>query len=160
MLKAKSMVALGCAAALSLAMVGCSGGGEQPKSDESGAQAAEQQQTASAKDFDGSGCSDTGEGTMTLSTAGGTTEGGNIPQIAASGASMMQIGLDTDGMDGSVCTAYVDGMENTTLNAGERTQNSISLTGDALSAGTHTVELVKMDGDAVVIYKSAQYEAV
>ena len=73
---------------------------------------------------------------------------------------MMQIGLDTDGMDGSVCTVYVDGMENTTLNAGERTQNSISLTGDALSAGTHTVELVKMDGDAVVIYKSAQYEAV
>ena len=111
-------------------------------------------------DFDGSAFTDTGEGVMYLRTAGGTSENGNVPEIAAKSTSIVQIELDTDNMDGSVCTVYVDGMENTKLNAGERTQNTLTIQGDAVAAGTHTVELVKMDGDKPAIYKKAEYKVV
>lgn len=71
----------------------------------------------------------------------------------------MQIEVDTQGMDGSVCTVYVDGMENTTMNAGAMTQQSITLEGDDLKQGEHTVELVKLDDSGKpVIYKVAQYK--
>ena len=63
-------------------------------------------------------------------------------------------------MDGSVCTVYVDGVENSTVNAGEMSQNGIVIGEGATEPGVHTVELVKMDGDAPAIYKVAQYEAV
>ena len=95
---------------------------------------------------------------MYLATAGGTSEGGKVPEIAGGTNTMMQIELDTDGMDGSVCTVYIDGVENTTMNAGERTQQALTLQGDALAKGEHTVELVKMDGDKPAIYKKAQYK--
>ena len=68
--------------------------------------------------------------------------------------------LVTEGMDGSVCTVYVDGVENSTVNAGEMSQNGIVIGESATEPGVHTVELVKMDGDAPAIYKVAQYEAV
>lgn len=97
---------------------------------------------------------------MHLATAGGTTENGNVPEIAGGSKTMVQIELDTNGMDGSVCTVYIDGVENTTMNAGERTQQSITLQGDALAKGEHVVELVKMDGDKPAIYKKAQYKVV
>lgn len=97
---------------------------------------------------------------MFLKTAGGTTEDGNIPEIAAKPGAIMQIELDTKGMDGSVCTVYVDGIENEKMNAGERVQQVLTIQGDAVEAGVHTVELVKMDGDKPVIYKMAQYKMV
>lgn len=112
--------------------------------------------------FDGSAFSDTGAGTMYLATAGGTSEDGNVPQIAFSGDpanSAMSIELDFWDGDGSVCTIYVDGMEGDKMNAGN-VQQSITLWGDMLEEGVHTVEVVKMDGDAPVIYKKAQYEIV
>lgn len=98
---------------------------------------------------------------MTLSTAGGTSEGGNVPQVAAkSTTSMMQIGLDYNGGDGTVCTVYIDGVENTKMNAAERSQNTLTLEGGALSAGKHKVEMVAMDDATPKIYKSAEYEIV
>lgn len=133
-------------AALALALGGCGGSGGG-------------QSSSAALDFDGSNATEAGEGVMYIATAGGTSEGGNVPQIT--GGTLVQIEVDTQGMDGSVCTVYVDGMENDKMNAGERTQNSISLTGDALKKGTHTVELVKLDESGnPVIYKVAQYEVM
>jgi len=126
---------------------------------ESASSSAKDESTTTAKDFDGSGCVDTGAGTMTLRTAGGTSENGNVPEVAVqSSTSLLQIEIDTDGMDGSACTVYVDGIENTTMNAGQRTQQTFSLQGDALKSGTHKVELVKTDGSTVSIYKSAEYK--
>ena len=157
--------ALACAMALTVALAGCAGGETKANPSDGGAQekpaqeqAEKKEPVAKEKDFDGSGLSDTGAGVMYLSTAGGTTEGGNVPQIV--GGALVSIGINTDGMDGSVCTVYVDGMENTKMNAGERTQGSLVLEEDALTEGKHTVEMVKMDGDAPVIYKVAQYEVV
>lgn len=148
----EKIAAVGCTVALAATLAGCSSGSaEQTTASEEPAQ-----QQSTSKDFDGSALSDTGAGTMMLRTAGGTTEGGNVPEVATSGKSMMQIEIDTDGMDGSVCTVYVDGMENTTMNAGERTQNTLTLQGDALKAGTHTVEIASADGS---IYKKAGYKA-
>lgn len=128
-------------------------------------QSAEQQgqggahESGAQVDFDGSAYADTGAGVMYLRTAGGTSEDGNVPEIAVQkDTMMMQIELDTEGMDGSVCTVYIDGMENTTINAGELTQQAITLQGDALKSGSHTVELVKMDGDVPAIYKKAEYK--
>jgi len=74
--------------------------------------------------------------------------------------SLLQIELDYEGGDGTVCTVYIDGMETTKMNASERSQNSLDLQGDALAAGKHKVEMVAMDGSAPKIYKSAEYEIV
>lgn len=112
-----------------------------------------------AKDFDGENATDAGEGVMYISTAGGTSEDGNIPQIVGKG--MIQIGINTVDMDGSVCTVYVDGIENTAINAGVMTQNTITLQNEAVEPGKHIVELVKLDdAGAPVIYKAAEYEIV
>lgn len=139
-----------------LLMVGCSGSGGADGSDQDAKASESQQQEKSKLDFDGSAFSDTGQGDMFISSAGGTSEGGNVPEIAAGDNSVMQIGVNYFGGDGSVCTVYVDGMENTTINAGD-SQNTITIQGDAVSEGSHTVEVVAMDGDAPKIYKKAEY---
>ena len=141
------------AVALALCLMGCS------SSDSSKSGSSEAEQTQVEKDFDGTNATDTGEGVMYISTAGGTSEDGNVPEITGGG--LMQIGVDTVDMDGSVCTIYVDGMENDKINAGERTQNTITIEGDAVKPGEHTVELVKLDDTGEpVIYKVAQYKVV
>lgn len=145
------------AVALAASMAGCAGG-EAPEEKAAQPEAQQQEAGAAQKDFDGSVYSDTGEGVMYLATAGGTSEGGKVPQIAAGGT--LSIDVVTEGMDGSVCTVYVDGMENSTVNAGEMSQNGIVIGEGATEPGVHTVELVKMDGDVPAIYKAAQYEAV
>ena len=143
----KNHVIVVLAASLALGIAGCSGGGvTQGES--------EQQQTA--LDFDGSGMSDTGAGTMVLYTEGGTSEGGNVPAIP-SGYSLTQIGVDYWDGDGTQCTVYVDGMENTKITAAN-VQQPVDLEGAALEPGTHTVEVVGMDGETVTVYKSAQYQ--
>lgn len=117
--------------------------------------------SAQAATFDGSSFAETGDGEMVLRSSGGTSENGNVPQIATKkNTAMGQIGISYKGGDGSVCTVYVDGVENSKMNASERIDNTITLEGDALSEGVHTVELVCMDGDAPKIYKKAQYEIV
>ncbi len=153
------------ALALALLMAGCSGSGgsDDPSQDSelSEPQQQEQQepQEKAQPDFDGSAFSDTGEGDMYISTAGGTSEGGNVPEIAVSEDTVTQIGVNYFGGDGSVCTVYVDGVENKTFNAGD-TQQTITIQGDAVSKGSHTVEVVAMDGDAPKIYKKAEYKVV
>ena len=135
---------------LALCLCGCSSGNSSSES--SSEPAAEQ-----TKDFDGANATDTGDGVMYIATAGGTSEDGNVPEITGEG--MIQISVCTEDMDGSVCTVYVDGMENTTMNAGATTQQSITLDGDDLKQGEHTVELVKLDDSGEpVIYKVAQYK--
>lgn len=118
---------------------------------------AQQEEQAAQVDFDGAGLEDTGAGTMYLSSAAGTTEDGNVPEIVADGMDLMQIGINYFDGDGSVCTVYVDGMENMRLNAGS-VQMQLELTGSALEPGTHKVEVVAQDGDTVTIYKSAEYK--
>lgn len=138
------------AAALAFCLMGCS-------SDSSKSESSQSEQAQVEKDFDGMNATDTGEGVMYIATAGGTSEDSNIPEITGEGT--MQIEVDTQGMDGSVCTVYVDGMENTTMNAGAMTQQSITLEGDDLKQGEHTVELVKLDDTgSPVIYKVAKYK--
>lgn len=163
----RKLAVIAVAACVAFALYGC--GGSTSSSAASSASASSASASAAsasasgsaAVDFDGSGFSDTGAGTMTLATAGGTTEGGNVPQVAAkSTTSMMQIELDYDGGDGTVCTVYIDGVENCKMNASERSQNSLTLQGDALTAGKHKVEMVAMDGSTPKIYKSAEYEIV
>lgn len=135
---------------LALCLCGCSSGNSSSES--SSEPAAEQ-----TKDFDGANATDTGDGAMYIATAGGTSEDENVPEIAGEGT--IQISVCTEDMDGSVCTVYVDGMENTTMNAGAMTQQSITLEGDDLKQGEHTVELVKLDDSGKpVIYKVAQYK--
>lgn len=160
----KTAIAFCAAAALSMGMLGCS---SAPADDAAGSQGtakpapqeAPAQEPQKAKDFDGAGLSDMGEGTMMLRTAAGTTEGGAVPVIANPGANaVMSIELDYDDGDGSLCTVYVDGMEcGNQINAG-RVQQSLVLEGEWLKPGVHTVEVVAKDGDTVTIYKSAQYE--
>ena len=152
----RKIVAAGCGCALALTLVGCSGGESETAEESAPVESVEVE-----KDFDGSGFSDTGAGTMWLSTSAGTTEDGNVPEIVANTNMVMQIGFNTADMDGSVCTVYVDGMENKKTNAAVyMTQESITLQGDALAPGIHTVEMVCMDGDEPTIYKAAQYKVV
>lgn len=104
---------------------------------------------------------DTGAGIMYLSTAGGTTENGNIPQIeAADVVTIKQIGINTKDGDGTLCTVYIDGKEHSKVNMAQQSQGSLELNSENghLTKGIHTVEVVAMDGDKPVIYKVAQYE--
>ena len=161
----KKLAIIVLASLFALALAGCGGSSQSSSSaaassGSASASSVSESSDSAAKDFDGSSFTDTGAGTMILATAGGTSEGGNVPEIAAKPGSIMQLEIDTDGMDGSVCTVYVDGMENMTMNAGERTQNTLTIQGQAVEAGLHTVELVKMDGDKPAIYKKAEYKMV
>lgn len=115
------------------------------------------------KDFVGDDYSDTGEGTFHLVNESGTTENGNVIVVYADADMMlMQIGYDTVGINGgSLSHLYIDGMLSAKEQLGE-SQGSLDLSGDALSVGTHKVELVQFEGDspdaAVTTYKSASYE--
>lgn len=144
-----------------LALAGC-GSQESASQSVSGSSASSGTASESSKqvDFDGSGYSDAGAGTMVLATAGGTSEGGAVPEIPAVTNGGSQLGLDLEGGDGSVCTLYVDGVENAKMNFGERSQATFTVEGEQLHEGVHTVELVKMDGDEPAIYKKAEYRCV
>lgn len=150
----KKLIAMAAAGVLAMALVGC-GGSETNKSN--APEPAKQEQ--SKKDFDGSAFSDTGDGVFYISTPDGTSENGNVPKlIVEKDTALMQIGCGTDGMEYAECAVYVDGMESDSLVVSDMMQSSINLQGDALKEGVHTVELVKMEGDAPVIYKIAKYE--
>ena len=150
----KKVFAVMAASALALCMVGC---GSSENGESEVPEPAKQEQVK--KDFDGSAFSDTGDGVFYISTPDGTSENGNVPKlIVAKDTALMQIGCGTDGMEYAECAVYVDGMENDSLVVSEMMQGSINLQGDALKEGVHTVELVKMEGGAPVVYKIAQYE--
>lgn len=115
------------------------------------------------KDLADGNYSDMGDGTMYLSTAGGTTENDNIPVLfEASDTVLDTIEVDTTDFDSSKLSyIYIDGMLNTKEQLGD-SQSSISLEKDALAEGTHKVEVVQYDTNepdgTMVTYKTASYE--
>lgn len=153
---ARKALAVAASLVVALSVVGCGSTAPEGATEEPAAQQQGAEQAAEV-DFDGTGLEDTGAGTMYLSSAAGTTEDGNVPEIVADGMDLMQIGINYFDGDGSVCTVYVDGMENMRLNAGS-VQMQLELTGPALEPGTHKVEVVAQDGGTVTIYKSAEYK--
>lgn len=118
--------------------------------------------TSAVEKFDGSSFSDTGAGGMALYGPGGNTEDGSILQVAVKKNTLStQLGIDYFDGDGSVCTVYIDGIENMKMNAAQyREQSSLNISDESLQPGIHTVEFVCMDGDTPKIYKKAQYEIV
>ena len=98
---------------------------------------------------------------MFLYTPGGTSENGNVPQVAIKkGTTLTQIDINYRDGDGSVCTVYVDGIENTKMNASKFIQSTLTLQGSDLDDGVHTVEMVAMDGDTPTICRKELYEVV
>ena len=163
----KTVVIAALAAIMALALAGCGGSSASSasasaSSSAASSEAASSTSSAAADKFEGSAFADTGDGEMVLYTAGGTSENGNVPQVALDkNVTIAQIEVDYANGDGSVVTVYVDGIENTKMNAGEYlVQNTITLQGEALDEGVHTVEVVAMDGDTPTIYKKAQFEIV
>lgn len=104
--------------------------------------------------------SEIGECRFWVSSAGGTTEGGNVPQVSTHGAAMLQLGVNAADGDGSICTILYDGVEVDTIQFTAMTQGSIDLAGDQLAEGTHIVELVRFDGDVCDVHKVATIELV
>lgn len=108
---------------------------------------------------------DTGNGTMYIETADGTSENGNVPKILLEGdESVLQIGFAAQNFDSSKYTYfYIDGKLSTKEQIGaDLTEGSLDLSGDALSEGKHTVQAVQYDGSDesgnVIACHSAQYE--
>lgn len=153
----------GLGVAMALTLGACGGQAQQDAAEGGKAQETQAQAPATQKDFDGSGQSEVGEGTAMLRTQAGTTEDGSVPSLTLpKNTTLYQIELDTQDMDGTAAThVYVDGMEATKGNFGDA-QLSFDLKGNALKAGTHTVEVVQFQGDevgsAVTFYRSMGYE--
>ena len=162
-MKYQKFVMIGAGLALSLAFTACGGAPQQNTQSTTQPQTKQEQQAPAKKGFDGSKQAEVGEGSVMLATAAGTTENGNVPKLTISkDTQLTQIEVDTKDLDRSAVThIYVDGIENTKGNYGD-SQNAISLTGDALKAGDHTVEVVQFKGDdasgEVVFYRKLSYQ--
>lgn len=168
----KRILAMIFAAFMALAMAGCGSNTSNNDSTDSGSASAQTTTQGSAtsapasesstKDFSGD-YEDTGSGTITVSTPSGTSEDGNVPVLFVGKDDMLvQISLDTEELDGGKLSyIYIDGMLSTKEQLAD-SQIPLDLSGDSLSAGTHTVEVVQYDTDEptgeVVTYKSAAYE--
>ena len=154
--KAIMMVLIGI---LSFAMVGCSDNGEANLD-----KTPNQQEVSNKKDIPDGLAEEKGEGSIIISTEGGTSEDGNTPTIFAdTDLSLTQIGLNSEGFDGSKLSyIYIDGMLNSKEQLGEMTQTSITLEENAIKEGIHKVEIVQYDNDDptgnVITYKNASYE--
>ena len=118
--------------------------------------------SVAAKDFDGSKYSEAGDCSFWLRSKAGDNKDGSVMQLAVpKNMVSTQIDIACENGDGSVCTVYVDGIENRKVNVTEQeTREIIDLAGTALDSGVHDVELVQMDGDTPTIYKKTQYEIV
>lgn len=133
-----------------------------PKSEGNTAQDTTAAVSGSSKDLPDGDYTDTGAGSIYIKTAAGTSEGGAVPSLSvAKGTSMTQIELRTEGLSaGSNSYIYIDGMLNTDQQLGN-SQLTLTLTGDALAPGEHTVAVVQYDGDApggtITTYKSTSY---
>lgn len=162
-MKYQKLVMVGAGLALSLALTACGGAPQQNTQSTAQPQTKQEQQAPAKKDFDGSKQKEVGDGSVMLSTAAGTTENGNVPKLTIQkDTQLTQIEVDTKDLDRSAVThVYVDGIENTKGNYGD-SQNTINLSGDALKAGDHTVEVVQFKGDnasgEVVFYRKLSYQ--
>lgn len=102
-----------------------------------------------------------GDFSFHVSTPGGTTEDGNIPQwLVKSTMSMAQCGITLKDGGGKIYQVLYDGEYLMDVQFDIRTDTSLSLTGDQLEAGIHTVEVVLADGDEILAHRSAQIEIV
>ncbi len=117
----------------------------------------------SERDLPESDYEEKGSGTIYVSTPGGTSEKGSIPVLYADANSwLIQIGLNASDFNGSSLSfIYIDGILNTKEQLAN-TQTSLTLSGNALTKGIHTVEVVQYENDdpnaAMTVYKSMQYE--
>lgn len=105
-----------------------------------------------------------GNGSVVLSTAGGTSENGNTPTIFGGQATQLdQIGLSPENFDESKLSyVYTDGMLNTKEQLGEMSQTAITIQDNSLKEVNHKIEVVQYDNDeqtgTLVTYKVANYE--
>ena len=107
---------------------------------------------------------DIGTGTMYIATPAGTSEDGNIPDLLVSNAMMIQIGLNAWGFDGSLLSyVYFDGEFYSKEQLAD-TQTSITLQGDMLKPGEHTISVVQYanneEGGEIVTYKEGKFNGI
>ena len=95
-----------------------------------------------------------GDGKIYLENESGTTENDNTIWIKNDDYQLLQIGITTEGMDGSKETViYIDGKEHSVEQFSD-TQSVLELTSDQLSPGVHNVEVVQGD----TFYRLMKYE--
>ena len=156
----KKILGLVLVGVLALGMIGCSNSKEENKANEN----TTKEEVSSKKDIPSGLDKEIGNGTIVLSTAGGTTENGNIPTVFVGQDTLLeQIGLSAENFDGSKLSyVYIDGMINTKEQLGEMTQTTITLQDNSLKEGKHKVEVVQYDNDEQtgnpITYKVATYE--
>ncbi len=104
------------------------------------------------------GGQETGEGTIYLINESGDTKEGTPIKIIDKDYQALQIGLESEGMDGSKETyIYLDGQEITKEQMSD-TQTVLQLEKEHLSKGEHNVEAIQKDGESVVFYRLMKYE--
>lgn len=115
------------------------------------------------RDFPEGDYNDTGSGTFYVSTASGTSEGGNIPIVYIDpDTALTEIGYDSSSFDGShLCYFYINGMLHGKMQLGD-TQGTLTLESDLLSPGIYKVEVVQYENDdpsgTIITYKTGSYE--
>lgn len=156
----KKILGLVLVGVLALGMIGCSNSKEENKANEN----TTKEEVRSKKDIPSGLDKEIGNGSVVLSTTGGTTENGNTPIVFVGQDTLLeQIGLSAENFDGSKLSyVYIDGMLNTKEQLGEMTQTTITLQDNSLKEGRHKVEVVQYDNDEQtgnpVTYKVATYE--
>lgn len=156
----KKILGLVLVGVLALGMIGCSNSKEENKANEN----TTKEEVSSKKDIPSGLDKEVGNGSVVLSTTGGTTENGNTPVVFVGQDTLLeQIGLSAENFDGSKLSyVYIDGMLNTKEQLGEITQTTITLQDNSLKEGKHKVEVVQYDNDeqtgTPVTYKVATYE--
>lgn len=156
----KKIVGLVLVGVLALGMIGCSNSKEENKANEN----TTKEEVSSKKDIPSGLDKEVGNGSVVLSTTGGTTENVNTPVVFVGQDTLLeQIGLSAENFDGSKLSyVYIDGMLNTKEQLGEMTQTTITLQDNSLKEGKHKVEVVQYDNDEQtgnpVTYKVATYE--
>lgn len=161
----KKVIALAAGTALALTLAGCGGAAEETST------ATEEETTATVEELDAETqagnelaeqmAGDIGAGEMYIETAAGTSQNGAVLQITADAdTQVMQISVVYEGGDGTEIELYVDGEQVDTMTAAETAEATIDLTGDMLEEGEHMVEAVAMEGDEILVHKTARYEVV
>ena len=157
----KKIVGLVLAGVLALGMVGCSSSKGENNTNKN---TATKEEVGSKKDIPEGLDKEIGNGTIVLSTAGGTTENGNTPIVFVGQDTLLdQIGLSAENFDGSKLSyVYIDGMLNTKEQLGEMAQTTITVQDSSLKEGKHKVEVVQYYNDeqtgTPITYKVVTYE--
>lgn len=171
-MKKKKLVAMMLASTMILSLSACGGSASSDSGSDKSAAKTEQSSESDngsnskeevKKDLPDGDYQDCGNGSIVLSTSGGTSENGNVPVVYVSpDDTLLQIGLDSYEFDGSKLSfIYIDGMLVSKEQLSE-SQTTLDLSDQALTSGTHKVEVLQYDGDSpessYVTYKTASYE--